>query len=316
MRIGRFSVAFLVLSTLLALTGPAGRAVAQLALEIDPLGQAFLANDGSKELAFDGYLIISNKGLLSPKGWSSIADQVQSNPGQVIASLGSGGLTFGEANPEAKALAELNIGGAGVLQPGAEFSIGYPFAKAVGPASGLKLSYKPVTEPNGIDGVIRFLEPPLGADLRILAGADGSAWLENLGSSPVSFDGYQLSDENGKLNPAGWMSIADYVGAGRGGEITALLGDGGLGFKQTNPGAGNLAELNLTAPGVLQPGGKLDLGKPFQPGEDLSSIAFNYRLLGNSLSQRGEIVSVPEPAAWLLAGLGGLALLARRGRRR
>lgn len=316
MRASRFSIVFVVIGGLLGLAGPASRALAQLALEIDPLGQAFLANDGAASLAFDAYQITSTKNLLSPARWSSIADQVQSTPDHVTSVLGPGALAFGEANPGPTNLAELNLSQGGVLEPGAQFGIGYPFAQPVGPTSGLRFAYKPVGAPNGLDGVIHFLEPPLGADLRVLAGADGSAWLENLGNTPVSFDGYQLSDENGKLNPAGWMSIADYVGAGRGGEISALLGDGGLGFKETNPGAGNLAELNLTAPGVLQPGGKLDLGKPFQPGEDLSSIAFNYRLLGNSLSQRGEIVSVPEPAAWLLAGLGGLALLARRARRR
>jgi hypothetical protein len=221
---------------------------------------------------------------------------------------------FGEANPGAKSLAELNIMQSGVLAGGAQFSIGYPFAKTVGPESGLEFSYISPGMTVGVDGAIRFLEPALGDALRLLVAPDGAAWLENLGNAPVAFDGYQLIDENGNLNPAGWLSISDYVGAGRASEVAALLGDGGLSFLEANPGTGNLAELTKSGEGVLQPGAKFDLGHPFQPGEDWSAASFNYRLQGASLSQRGEIVATPEPAAWLLAALGGMACLAMRRR--
>ena len=290
----------------------AGRANAQLALEVDPLGQAFLANIGAKDISFDGYLITSEDSLLSPKQWSSISDQVAANSSAVTAALGSQATLFGEANPNSKSLAELNIGGPGVLAPAASFAIGYPFAQAVGPESNIAFSFKEFGQLEGVSGQIRYLQAAVADYLRLLVGPDGSAWLENTSNAPVSFDGYQLADTGRELNAAGWMSITDYLAAGRGGEVSALLGDGGLGFREGRAGAAVLTELSGAGLAVLQPGAKFPLGTPFQPGEDWSSVSFHYRMQGNSYSNRGQITAVPEPATWLLAAVGGMVALSRR----
>jgi len=301
------------LATVILSLSIAGRANAQLALEVDPLGQTFLTNDGAKDISFDGYLITSQDALLSPKQWSSISDQVAANSSAVTAALGSQATLFGEANPTSKSLAELNIGGPGVLPPATSFAIGYPFAQAVGPESNIAFSFKELGQLQGVSGQIRYLQAAVADYLRLLVGPDGSAWLENTSDAPVSFDGYQLADKGRELNAAGWMSISDYLAAGRGSEVSALLGDGGLGFKEGRAGAGVLTELSASGLAVLQPGATFPLGTPFQPGEDFSSVSFHYRMQGNSYSNQGQITAVPEPTTWLLAAVGGMiALMSRR----
>lgn len=287
----------------------------QLSLVVDPLGEAFLSNDSSTEVRFQGYLITSRGNLLQPNTWTGIQDQVATNPRHVATVLGQGALFFGEANPGPTALGELNIASAGVLAPGEQFGIGYPFVLPFGPKSSLEFSYASLPYPTGIYSPIRFLDPSPGVDLRLLVDADGSAWLENPGSSPVAFDGYQLGSKSGDLDPTGWMSIADYVAGGHADQIEDLLGSWGLGFHETSAKPRALTELSLNGLGMLQPGARLALGKPFPAGGSPDADTFYYRLLGDAHSQRGTIESVPEPSSFLLAALAGVGLLAFRGRR-
>lgn len=100
---------------------------ADLTLWIDPDGTTYLYNAASSPVWFDGYQIASESARLDPVHWISISDQVAAHPLDIIAALGAGALTFGEANPGPGNLAELNLGGVAVLQPGAKFAIGKPF---------------------------------------------------------------------------------------------------------------------------------------------------------------------------------------------
>jgi hypothetical protein len=110
----------------IGLTKPAS-AVTPLSLWQDPDGTVYLYNTTGTPISFDGYQIASESNLLDPAGWKSIADYVAGGQfSEVIAALGAGGLTFGEANPSAGNLAELNLGGVGTLQAGAKFAIGKP----------------------------------------------------------------------------------------------------------------------------------------------------------------------------------------------
>lgn len=150
------------------------------------------------------------------------------------------------------------------------------------------------------------------AGLAIWIDPDGSSYLWNPTPLPISFDGYQIASESNRLDPEGWHSIADAAGCGlidcNWGVISAL-GPGGLTFSEANPGPGNLAELNLGGVGTLQPGAKWFIGTPFLDGANNDSGGdFFYHSGGRSIA--GDIV--PEPSTWLLAGLGGIGLLAFR----
>jgi hypothetical protein len=153
--------------------------------------------------------------------------------------------------------------------------------------------------------------------LEIWVDVDGSAFLYNTTGAPISFDGYQVTSETNRLDPAGWKSIADYVAGGAITDVIAALGAGGLTFGEANPGAGNLAELNLGGVGTLQGGAKFAIGKPFLDGSSNDATAdFFYKIGGNPNSVAGEIVNVPEPSSLVLGGLGlvGLVGLIRRRR--
>lgn len=131
------------LSVLAALSvglGVGNSAQAQITLWIDPDGTTYLNNATASPYWFDGYQIASQSNSLNPAGWISIADQVAANPLDVIGKLGAGALTFGEANPGPGNLAELNLGGRAILQPGTKFAIGKPFLR--NPGTGDDFFYK------------------------------------------------------------------------------------------------------------------------------------------------------------------------------
>ncbi|MFO0897604.1 MAG: PEP-CTERM sorting domain-containing protein [Pirellulales bacterium] len=158
------------------------------------------------------------------------------------------------------------------------------------------------------------VEPAKSSPLQIWVDFDGSAYLQNTTSAPISFDGYQIASETNRLNPAGWKSIADYVAGGQITDVLSQLGAGGLTFGEANPGPGNLAELNLGGAGTLQSGAKFYIGKPFLDRFELDATAdFYYKLNTSPLSIPGDIgPTIPEPSTLLLAALAGLGLLATR----
>jgi hypothetical protein len=116
-----------VFLSLLAIGPAAPLAASPLRIWWDPDGTTYLENTTDSPISFDGYQFESEAKGLDPVGWRSIADQVAADPLAVIAALGAGAISFGEANPGNSSLAELNIAGAATLQPRARFSIGKPF---------------------------------------------------------------------------------------------------------------------------------------------------------------------------------------------
>ena len=129
-----------------------------LALLVDPDGSTYLYNTTPNPISFDGYQLASETLRLDPVGWKSIADYVAGGQiTDVIAALGAGGLAFGEANPGPGNLAELNLGGAGILQGGAKFYIGKPFLDSY-PNAYVDFFYKIAGDPSSITG--DFVEIP------------------------------------------------------------------------------------------------------------------------------------------------------------
>ncbi|MFO0896072.1 MAG: PEP-CTERM sorting domain-containing protein [Pirellulales bacterium] len=145
---------------------------------------------------------------------------------------------------------------------------------------------------------------------------DGTTYLYNTTDAPISFDGYQIASETNRLDPVGWKSIADYVAAGQISEVIAALGAGGLTFGEANPGAGNIAELNLGGVGTLQPHAKFSIGKPFLDTAVCTdgTADFFYKVGGspNGGVAGDSFVNCPEPGSWLLVTLGGFGVLILR----
>ncbi len=166
--------------------------------------------------------------------------------------------------------------------------------------------------------------------LMILVEPDLSAYLYNPEPKPLAFDGYHLQSATGQLRPSAWMSISDYSLAFQSDQVIASLGLGALTFGETKPSSTSLAELNLGSFGILQPGDRFPIGRPFsgnfsalvasvgtQPGspDNPEYAVLSYHMPGAVPSLPGDIMAVPEPSTWLLLGLAGLgwgAMVRRR----
>lgn len=90
-------------------------------------GETFLWNRTAVPIQFDGYMIWSEQGLMSPDTWVSISDAIaesMESHANVIANLGSEVSSIGEANPTENSLAELCFGNGPTLQSGARWPLG------------------------------------------------------------------------------------------------------------------------------------------------------------------------------------------------
>lgn len=134
-----------------------------LALLVYPDGRAALKNTNDTPLAFNGYQLDSEQNDLDPAHWKSISDYVAGGELQtIISQLGAGALSFGEASPASGNLAELNLGGSGVLQAHAEFAIGKPFQEFP-PA--FTFYYAVPSEPSSHAGPVVFVDGAVPPEL-------------------------------------------------------------------------------------------------------------------------------------------------------
>jgi hypothetical protein len=143
---------------------------------------------------------------------------------------------------------------------------------------------------------------------------DGTTYLYNTTAAPLSFDGYQIVSESGRLDPAGWKSIADQVAVVPL-DIISQLGAGALSFGEANPNAGNLAEVNLGGAATLPGGGRFSIGKPFLEVWPWNDVVAFYKVPTETTARPMDGVT-PEPASRLLAVLAavGLAVIRRQSR--
>lgn len=153
----------------------AGGAQAQsgLVLGYDPDLTAYLHNNTTSPISFDGYQIASETKQLDPLGWRSIADQVAADPLSCVDTLGAGCLAFGEANPNPSNLAELNLAGAATLQPDAKLYLGKPFGDG---GYWVDFYYKALGTPTSSEPQHLYIQPVPEPASWLLAGLAGIAF--------------------------------------------------------------------------------------------------------------------------------------------
>lgn len=153
--------AAVALGVFVACAGSASAAASDLRIWVDVDGTAYLENITDRPISFDGYQIASEAKNLNPAGWDSISDRVPGRVSELIAALGAGALTFGEANPGSANLAELNLGGVGTLAGKAKFPIGKPFISLALACSGQSAFFwsAPGTGSGDSPGVVCAPEP-------------------------------------------------------------------------------------------------------------------------------------------------------------
>ena len=152
--------------------------------------------------------------------------------------------------------------------------------------------------------------------LTVFVNPDGTAYLQNTGDE-LSLDGLSFLSASGRLDAQGWLSIQDQVAADPLGMV-AKYGTGVLGAGEvTRSGDFVLAELipGGFLPMIIPADDILPLGSPFRspwaPGFD---VKFSYLSMPRLPAEEGEIVFLPEPSSWLLAGVGGVLFVASRRR--
>lgn len=94
--------------------------------------ETWFSNKSAAVFSIDAYQLTSEAGILHPTTWQSIANSAASNPAAVTAALGSGALGFAEPPVQtSNYIAEVDLPGVGVWQPGRRWSIGYPFGASL-----------------------------------------------------------------------------------------------------------------------------------------------------------------------------------------
>jgi hypothetical protein len=201
-------------------------------------GAMALNNAAGAAIAFDGYVIQSPSGWLSPGNgsWSSLDDQ---NVG-----------AFAEANPTANALSELTPTGSTSLAVGASRNLGNAFnftpaAFGVTPDE-LVFTY---TRPTGEieSGIVEYTGDVNNLLLQVDP-ATGIGRIEMQSAFNVAIDSYSIRSASGSLTPGTWNSLDDQNIAG---------------WAEANPTVNALSELLPVGGDSLVDGDLFNLGAIF-----------------------------------------------------
>ncbi|WP_146584994.1 hypothetical protein [Posidoniimonas polymericola] len=139
------------------------------------------------------------------------------------------------------------------------------------PELGVGVTLRPVSAPGGANGIQTSLvveqQPVLVVNRR-----SGEVSIQNPGASAaIPIDSYDVLSAAGALDQANWTSIASTIG--------------GSEWREANPAATGLSELNPLSSQAFSPGTTISLGAIFQPankafGEDTDDIAFEFTPAG------------------------------------
>jgi hypothetical protein len=150
----------------------------------------------------------------------------------------------------------------------------------------------------------------------ILVDPDGSAYLWNKSTDPVSFEAFSIQSPDKNLDVDAWKSFSEFDD----GALEAALGAGALAFEDNSLDQALVSQKNdVGAQAILPAGAKFSLGKPFATLPPLpTDRATVYPDLSDVLNgaRTVDIVYTPEPSTLLLAALAGLGLVAMRVRSR
>lgn len=147
--------------TILVLAGTIGARGASLSLEVNPFtGQAWIANNSTESITFDGYTVQALEGELDPAAWVSFQDFSAADPTAATAVLGN--TTWEQVAGTMQLLAEVNLASQTVAAPGFRVPLGMPIGSFV--ADKLLFTYldvallpDPIRE---VDGLVEVVPEP------------------------------------------------------------------------------------------------------------------------------------------------------------
>lgn len=241
-----------------------------LVLTIDRLtGAGTVENPVGGPVDVKGYSILSANGLLSPQGWSSLADNSVSG--------------WEEANPAAGHLSELNLLDSSSLPLGGSVDVGTPYVPGPQSPHEEDVVFRYLTTTGEVvDGLVEYLGPV--SDLVLTVDPEtGEGAISNLSPFFAAPDvkGYAITSPSASLNPDNWISF----------QASGAAGDG---WEEANPLPAHLAELNLLNSTLFSTNTLHSLGELFEAG-GTQDLVFEYiTTAGEVLAGTVEYGAIPD----------------------
>jgi hypothetical protein len=232
-------------------------------------GAVSLGNPNSPNIPLDGYSIRSASGRLNTTNWNSLDDQN---------ALGG---DWRESNIATTQLAELKPTTFGTITGNTTQTLGTPYsplASAFAAPEDLTFDYTQ-TDGSVVQGTVIYSGTTVNNLLLQIDPGTGHAKLRNTSQTTVSIDGYDIASVTGSLSTSGWSSLDDQNAAG---------GD----WRESDIGAGRLAELKPSASTSLGPGASFDLGSPFSVA-GTKDLVFSFLQAGSSFATTGAVIYAP-----------------------
>ncbi|MCG8449607.1 MAG: hypothetical protein MI725_08515 [Pirellulales bacterium] len=243
----------------------------QLVLKVNRDTGAMSIETGTETVSIDGYTISSNLGGIDSSQWNSLEDQAisdwrESPPG-------------GSANllAELKPTASTGVTSGSPLALGNVFDL--PLATEFGTQELEDIEFQYFL-PDGstVQGDVIYEGFKQHNNLVLVVDPnDGEARLENQSNLSVSIDGYNIHSDSGSLLSGTWSSLGDQA-------ISS--------WRESNPTANDLTELEPNSAELITGGSFFDLGSPFQTvgSGGTEDLTFQYLLPGDSEFTTGVVV--------------------------
>lgn len=245
----------------------------QLVLRVNRDTGAMSIETGTEAVDLDGYVIRSALGGIDPAHWNSLQNQMLSDWRESP----SPGTENSVA--ELKPTSSTAVAGGAPLQLGNLFD--KPLATEFGTQELEDIQFEYFT-PDGstIQGeVIYDGEKQYNNLVLVVDPVDGDAVLENQSNLSVSIDGYNIHSDSGSLlpNDGAWLSLED--------QATSA-------WRESNPDANDLSELDSSDTELIVGGSRFDLGSPFKTMSSggTEDLAFQYLLPGDAAFTQGVVV--------------------------
>jgi hypothetical protein len=225
-------------------------------------GEASIKNLLGEAISIKGYSIGSGNGFLDPVDWDSFTDN----------SVGG----WREANPSINFLSELNLLEDSTLNVGSEMAIGPAYAFGPQGPSMEDLTFDYIsTSGEVVRGLVQY-EGPVNNMLLRVDPETGEGAISNLSPlyNPADLKGYSILSASGALLANTWSSFTD-------------SGDAGEGWREANPSANALSELNLLDSTPFPTNTIIPIGTIFDT-DGLRDLAFEF-IDANGAVQQGTV---------------------------
>lgn len=235
-------------------------------------GQVRITQPGSSNIAFDGYFVGSDGGLLSddPADWTSLTESGQYGNDWVETAQTTHNVGELKIGADATFSGEVNLGN--IYNP-----FGGNFGESV---EDLEFGFRRSSDGAEFNGLVHFTGTTANSlVLQVDPSGTGDAFLRNTSHTTVQIDGYEVLSSEGALSTSGWNSLDEQDS-----QANAWL-------EALDVGPNLLAEFDSEGFTTIAPGASLNLGPLFTGGAQ--DLQFNFLMMGQEEGTTGVVVYEP-----------------------